>query len=36
MKTGVENVKRIIAEAITKTPNTATCTCNQALKGALA
>jgi len=36
MKTGVENVKRIITEAITKTPNTPTCACNQALKSAFA
>ncbi|MDR0471702.1 MAG: S-methyl-5'-thioadenosine phosphorylase, partial [Nitrososphaerota archaeon] len=36
MKTGVENVKHIITEAITKTPNIPTCTCNQALKSAFA
>jgi 5'-methylthioadenosine phosphorylase len=36
MKTGIENVKRIIAETVAKTPSECACTCNQALKGAFA
>ncbi|MDR0373541.1 MAG: S-methyl-5'-thioadenosine phosphorylase [Nitrososphaerota archaeon] len=36
MKTGIENVKHILTEVITKTPSERTCTCNQALKGAFA
>jgi 5'-methylthioadenosine phosphorylase len=36
MRTGIENVKQIIAQTIAKTPAECTCTCNQALKGAFA
>ncbi len=36
MKTGTENVKRIIAEAIAKTPTECRCQCSEALKGAFA
>jgi 5'-methylthioadenosine phosphorylase len=36
MKTNSENVKRIIAETIAKTPSEATCKCNCALTGAFA
>jgi 5'-methylthioadenosine phosphorylase len=35
MKSNVENVKRIIAETVAKTPATCSCGCDQALKGAL-
>ncbi len=34
MRTGIENVKQIIAQTIAKTPSECTCNCNQALKGA--
>jgi 5'-methylthioadenosine phosphorylase len=34
MKSNLENVKRIIAETIAKTPTACSCQCNQALKGA--
>lgn len=34
MKSNLENVKRIIAEAVMRMPSECTCTCNQALKGA--
>ena len=36
MKTGIENVKRIIAEAIAKTPGECSCKCGCALTGAFA
>jgi 5'-methylthioadenosine phosphorylase len=36
MKTGVENVKRIIAEVVAKTPREHSCQCNRALSGAFA
>ncbi|MDR1992967.1 MAG: S-methyl-5'-thioadenosine phosphorylase [Nitrososphaerota archaeon] len=36
MKTGTENLKRIITETIKKTPAQTTCNCNQALKSAFA
>jgi 5'-methylthioadenosine phosphorylase len=34
MKTGIENVKQIIAQTIAKTPAECSCQCDQALKGA--
>ena len=34
MKGNVENVKRIIAQTIAKTPVECSCVCNQALRGA--
>jgi 5'-methylthioadenosine phosphorylase len=34
MKSNIENVKRIIAETIAKTPSERNCACDQALKGA--
>jgi len=34
MKTGIENVKRMIAEVIAKTPSECTCQCHSALSGA--
>jgi hypothetical protein len=34
MKTNIENVKRIIAETIAKTPSAQSCKCNCALSGA--
>ena len=34
MKSNIENVKRIIAETVSKTPCECNCACNQALKGA--
>ena len=36
MKSNIENVKRIIAETIAKTPSTPNCKCNCALSGAFA
>jgi 5'-methylthioadenosine phosphorylase len=36
MKTGIENVKKIVAETIAKTPVTQSCKCNCALTGAFA
>jgi 5'-methylthioadenosine phosphorylase len=36
MKTGIENVKRLISETIAKTPNEYTCKCNCALTGSFA
>ena len=36
MKSNIENVKRIIAETIAKTPSTPNCKCNCALTGAFA
>jgi 5'-methylthioadenosine phosphorylase len=36
MKTGIENVKQIIAQAIAKTPGECSCKCNCALGGAFA
>jgi 5'-methylthioadenosine phosphorylase len=35
MKTNIENVKRIIAETIAKTPSQCSCKCGEALKGAI-
>ena len=34
MKSNVENVKRIIAETVAKTPVACSCGCGEALKGA--
>jgi len=34
MKSNIDNVKRIIAQTVAKTPSEFTCECNQALKGA--
>jgi 5'-methylthioadenosine phosphorylase len=36
MKTGIQNVKRMIAEVIAKTPRDCTCKCHSALNGAFA
>jgi 5'-methylthioadenosine phosphorylase len=36
MKTGIDNVKRIIAETIAKTPSECSCQCSHALTGAFA
>jgi 5'-methylthioadenosine phosphorylase len=36
MRTSIENVKRIITEAIAKTPSECSCECGQALRGAFA
>ena len=36
MKTGIENVKKIVAETIAKTPVTQSCKCSSALTGAFA
>ncbi len=36
MRNNIENVKRIIAETIAKTPSECTCKCNKALEGAFA
>jgi 5'-methylthioadenosine phosphorylase len=36
MKTGIENVKKIVAETIAKTPVTQSCNCSSALTGAFA